>query len=51
VRETKRLVRITLRTGNNHRGGTCLLNFIDDVTVVPLRRPLGDRRIVDGAGR
>jgi hypothetical protein len=48
VRETKRLVRITLRTGNSHGGRFCLANLIEDVTVVPLRRPLGDRRIVDG---
>jgi hypothetical protein len=49
ARETRHTVRITLFTGNIGRSTTCLANLITDLTVVPLRHPLGHRRIVDGA--
>jgi hypothetical protein len=51
VRETRHKVTITLLTGDLGRSGICLADAIEDMVVVPLRRPLGDRRIVDGARR
>lgn len=49
VQETSQTVTITLSKGNLGESGLCDAILITDVTVVPLRRPLGDRRIVDGA--
>jgi hypothetical protein len=51
VRETRHKVTVTLLTGNLGSTGICLANAIDDMTLVPLRHPLGHRRIVDGARR
>jgi hypothetical protein len=51
VRGTRHSVTITTFTGNTHRGRLCLADLITDQTVVPLRHPLGDRRIIDGARR
>jgi hypothetical protein len=49
VRETKRTVRITLLTGDAGASGQCTADFISDMTLVTLKRPLGDRRLIDGA--
>jgi hypothetical protein len=49
VRETQHKVTITLLTGNLGKSDYCLANAIEDMTIVPLRHRLGDRRIVDGA--
>jgi hypothetical protein len=51
VRERRHKVTITLLTGNLGKSGYCLANAIEDMVVVPLRHPLGHRRIVDGARR
>jgi hypothetical protein len=51
VRETRRAVTITTFTGNLSRSKWCDLVGISDMTIVPLKHPLGQRRIVDGARR
>jgi hypothetical protein len=51
LRETRHTVTITLLTGNLGDNGFCLADAIEDMTIVPLRHPLGDRRIIDGARR
>jgi hypothetical protein len=51
VRETRRAVIITTFTGNVTRSKYCDAVLVTGLTVVPLKHPLGHRRIVDGARR
>jgi hypothetical protein len=51
VRETRRTVTITTFNGDLTRSKFCDAVLVTGLTVVPLKHPLGQRRIVDGARR
>ncbi len=49
VKETAKKVTVTLYEGSDKDGGMCILIATKKTTIVKLKTPLGDRKIVDGA--
>ncbi|MFF4774587.1 hypothetical protein ACFY05_17180 [Microtetraspora fusca] len=51
VKETRRKVTVTLYEGRDKDAQMCVMIAVQKSTIVKLRAPLGDRRVVDGAAR
>jgi hypothetical protein len=49
VKETAKKVTVTLYEGRDKDAGMCILVAVKKTTIVKLKTPLGNRKIVDGA--